>query len=322
MPDLKIFRVDAGVATEVAASGVALERSLQRLIETNMETVFGVRFLSSEYSTGTVHRGRIDSLGLDENNSPVIFEYKRSTSENVINQGLFYLDWLVDHKAEFQLLVQERLGGGEALAIDWSSPRLVCVARDFTRYDEHAVRQIDRNVGLVRYSQYGENLLAVELVTAVSSPTTSTSSRSRRSIPMEQTSEDAALETAGQSGLVRAGTSVGTHLARASEELAGLFKQYEQLALAQGDDVDVKENHNYFAFRRLKNFACVEVHNSSGNLLVYLKVNPDSINLIEGFSRDVRGVGHFGTGSLELRLTDTNRWALVEEYTTMSYIAS
>ena len=50
-----------------------------------------MRFLASEYSTGARHGGRIDSLGIDENSSPVIFEYKRAVNENVINQGLFYL---------------------------------------------------------------------------------------------------------------------------------------------------------------------------------------------------------------------------------------
>jgi RecB family endonuclease NucS len=53
---------------------------------------------ATEYETGKAHRGRIDSLGLDENGSPVIFEYKRTSNEDVINQGLFYLDWLMNHK--------------------------------------------------------------------------------------------------------------------------------------------------------------------------------------------------------------------------------
>ena len=35
----------------------------------------------------------MDSIGIDENNCPVIVEYKRSSNENIINQGLFYLDW-------------------------------------------------------------------------------------------------------------------------------------------------------------------------------------------------------------------------------------
>ena len=55
----------------------------------------------------------------------MIFEYKRSSSENVINQGLFYLDWLLDHKADFKLLVIEKLGMEVADQIDWSVPCVI-----------------------------------------------------------------------------------------------------------------------------------------------------------------------------------------------------
>lgn len=118
-----------------------------------------MRFLASEYSTGKTHKGRIDTLGIDENCSPVIIEYKRALSENVINQGLFYLDWLLDHKAEFKFLVIERLGNQAGEAIEWSSPRLCCIASDFTKYDEHAVQQNNRNIELIRYRRYGDSLL-------------------------------------------------------------------------------------------------------------------------------------------------------------------
>jgi len=140
MSELKLFQIENGEATELRGGSVALEKSLQNVIEHNMETFFGVRFLASEYSTGARHGGRIDSLGLDENSSPVIFEYKRSTNENVINQGLFYLDWLLDHRAEFKLLVLGELGAEAAGNIDWGNPRLVCVASGYTKYDEHAVK--------------------------------------------------------------------------------------------------------------------------------------------------------------------------------------
>ncbi|MFJ7244397.1 hypothetical protein ACIQWA_07070 [Kitasatospora sp. NPDC098652] len=82
------------------------ERDLQRLVEANMEEMLGgVRFLATEYSTGPVHRGRIDSLGLDEDGSPVLIEYKRTSSESVLAQGLFYLSWLVENRSEFEALV-------------------------------------------------------------------------------------------------------------------------------------------------------------------------------------------------------------------------
>ncbi len=59
---------------------------------------------------------------------------------------------------------------------------------------------------------------------------------------------------------------------------------------------------NYLAYRRIKNFACVEVHPQTDQLLVYLKIKPDEVGLEDGFSRDVRKIGHFGTGDLELRI--------------------
>ena len=71
MSDTKLFRIANGSVTELAGSAVALEKSLQNLMEQHPESFLGVRFLASEYSTGKTHAGRIDTLGLDENNCPV-----------------------------------------------------------------------------------------------------------------------------------------------------------------------------------------------------------------------------------------------------------
>ncbi|BCT78094.1 hypothetical protein SCMU_39360 [Sinomonas cyclohexanicum] len=313
MSDLKLFRIDGGRATELASRTVALERNLQTLIEENMETTFGVRFLASEYTTGKVHRGRIDSLGLDENGSPVIFEYKRTTNENVINQGLFYLDWLMDHRGEFQILVSAKLGADAATGIDWSAPRLICVANDFTRYDEYAVRQIDRNVELVRYRDFGSELLAIELVTSVSTETTAVTPKMPDGTP-------AAAPEAGKKA--SRPKTVAELLAQAGTGLAALYDKFETFALSLGDDVVKNERARYFAFRRLKNFACVEVHPASRNLLIYLKLDPATVVLQEGFLRDVRSIGHYGTGDLELRVTDDSEWTLVEDLTRRAYTAN
>lgn len=310
MADLKLFRIVEGVASELMSSSVALERDLQQLLESNLETVFGIRFLASEYGTGKVHRGRIDSLGLDENGSPVILEYKRTTNENVINQGLFYLDWLMDHQGEFQILVESCLGREVALGIDWSAPRLICVANDFTRYDEHAVRQIDRNVELVRYRDFGSELLAVELVTTTTTAASSSSQRRVSTVVHE-----------GGPRLSREKT-VADHLAQADRELQGLYADFEAFALSLGDDVVKNERKNYFAFRRLKNFACAEVHPQSRNLLIYLKLDPSTVEIQEGFMRDVSSIGHFGTGDVELRVVDKQSWETVEMLTRRAYEAN
>ena len=169
MSDIQLFRLGAnGSACELPGRAVAVEKQLQSLIERQMECFLGVRFLASEYATGKTHKGRIDSLGLDENGCPVIIEYKRHSNENVINQGLFYLDWLLDHQAEFRWLVMEKLGKQAAEQIEWGGTRLLCIAADFTRYDQHAVQLIQRNIELIRYKLFGDDLLLLELVNSVS----------------------------------------------------------------------------------------------------------------------------------------------------------
>lgn len=307
MSDLKLFRVAPdGRAQELDGGSVPLEKSLQRLVESNMEILFGVRFLASEYSTGARHGGRIDSLGIDENNSPVIFEYKRDRGESVINQGLFYLDWLTDHKAEFQILVQNRIDQGTASGIDWSSPRVICIANQFTRYDEHAVQQMGRRIELVRYRDFQGELLAFELVSAIRSNSQSTADVTSRNSKKRSSSE----------------RSVTDLLAAAPQDLTLLYEELDKHLNSLGDDVSVITNKNYFAYRRLKNFACVEVHPQSRALLVYLKVNPDTLDLVESFSRDVRSIGHFGTGDLELRIKNADDLQRALPLTEKSYESS
>ena len=46
------------------------EKELQTLIEKNLETVFNCRLIATEFSTGPVHGGRIDSLALSESRLP------------------------------------------------------------------------------------------------------------------------------------------------------------------------------------------------------------------------------------------------------------
>lgn len=291
MSDLKLFKLSSDHVTELAVSSMALEKSLQTLIEKHLDTFLGVTFLASEYSTGPKTGGRMDTLGIDENGAPVIIEYKKATNANVINQGLFYLDWLLDHRADFELLVIKKLGPEKAATIDWASPRLLCIAGDFSKYDLHAVGQMQRNIELIRYARYGEDLLALDLINRTSAPTSGNGGGTGSA-------------TGGDVVAPKPGTykTVSEYLAQADTELADRFAALRSMILEMGDDVEVKTLKLYFAFRRLKNFACVEVHTQTRKLLVYVK-HPDPASVAEqGFARDVTNIGHFGTGNLELTL--------------------
>lgn len=278
MAEIKLFSLNEGVK-ECTSSEVVLEKELQTLIEQNMEIFFGVRFLKSEYA---VTNGRMDSIGMDENNSPVIFEYKRSQNENVINQGLFYLDWLLDHKADFKLLVIDKLGMEAANNIDWSVPCVICVAHDFTKYDMHAVNQMQRNIKLVSYRRYDNGMLLLEhLNTPIVKPI---------------------MENAGDENGTKNSTQK-THLeklAAISENMKNLYHSICDFIESLGDDIVSNQLKLYLAYKKVQNMVCIEIYNKQ--IILFLKLNPDTVKLENGFTRDMRSIGHYGTGDLQITI--------------------
>jgi predicted transport protein len=158
---MPIFQVNNDKMKQLKTSNFKNERELQVLVEKNLEEIFGIKFIASEFSTGKKHGGRIDTLGLDENNAPVIIEYKWGEKDNVINQGLFYLDWLDDHKGDFQVIVEKKLG--RKIEIDWSQPRLILVTQSFNKYDKDAINRISENIELWTYSLYENGIFEVNI---------------------------------------------------------------------------------------------------------------------------------------------------------------
>ena len=180
------------------------------------------------------------------------------------------------------------LGEATADAIDWSAPRLVCIAGGYTRYDEHAVEHMNRNIELIRYRRFGRGLLMLEMVNAISAA--------------------GASPDGGSEGGSRPTKSPGSYktisevLASLDGPLLDLYQAVRDHVLALGDDIQEKRLKYYVAFKRIKNFACVEVHPNKSVVTTYLKVNPEDVDLIHGFTRDVRAVGHYGTGDLEVKI--------------------
>jgi predicted transport protein len=299
--EIKLFKLAPSGAAEIKGQSARIERALQTLIEQHCEIFLGVSFVASEYSTGQRHGGRIDTLGLDENHCPVIVEYKRSSQESVVTQGLYYLDWLLTARAEFEKLVAKKLGQQRASQIDWSSPRVLCIAGDFSRYDEHAILQIDRNIDLIRYSYFGKDLLALQLVDRQGASAPS-GSANRDAPPRGRTSGDKPFELA---------------LAGAEPAVREAFDELNVFVRALGDDVQEKQLKLYRVYRRIKNFTCVVAQRQ--NLTLYLKVNPDEIELKEGFTRDVRSIGHWGTGDLEVTIRHKDELREAEPLITKSY---
>ncbi len=280
MADIKLFSVSNKVE-ELQSKQVTLEKELQQLLEKNMTTFFGVTFLKSEYK---ITNGRMDSIGIDENNCPVIFEYKRSVNENVINQGLFYLDWLLDHKADFKLLVMDVLGQEKADAIDWSMPCVICVANDFTKFDEHAVNQMQRNIKLVRYKKFGDNLILLEHLNAPN---------------VQPTVYDDTSITQAKKNISKY-TDFKQFYDKAGKKNQNIFNSVRDYILSLGDDVSENQLKYYVAFKKVRNIVCAEIYQNY--VCLHLRIDPKTVELKENFIEDVSEKGHWGTGDLRILL--------------------
>lgn len=300
MGDFQLFRYDNKNVEEIKGSSVALEKALQNLIEKHLETFTGVRFLASEYITGKVHGGRIDSLGIDENGCPVIIEYKRSTNENVINQGLYYLDWLMDHKAEFELLVMNKYGKESSEQIEWGSPRLICIAGDFTKYDSHAVQQIDRNISLMRYKKFGDELLMLELVNSTTAEANTTAPAAKKQNKNKYKYVHEFYEDMPQ-------------------DMKDLYADIENFIQSLGDDVQKTTLKFYIAFKRVKCFATAEFRPQKKCILIYVKADPAKMTFQEGLTRDVSNLGHFGPCNIEMTIKNSTDFEKVKPLITESY---
>lgn len=296
MANIKMFNIK-GHVEELPSKQVTLEKELQKLLEDNMYTFFGVTFLKSEYR---ITDGRMDSIGIDENNCPVIFEYKRSVNENVINQGLFYLDWLLGHKADFKLLVLEVLGQKIADSIDWSMPSVICIANDFTKYDEHAVNQMQRNIKLIRYRKFGDDLIAFEHLNAPQ---------------VQPLFDNTVLQSVKNNN--EKDKDFKQCFEEANEKTQNLFYTIKEYILSLGDDVSENPVKHYVVYKKAKNVICVGVNKNS--LWLRLKLNPDTVDLIPGFIIDIRGKGYLGTGDLRVIIKNIDDFEKVQHLINRAY---
>ncbi|MFJ6101899.1 DUF5655 domain-containing protein [Streptomyces sp. NPDC092359] len=290
MTELMLFRQDAdGRDVKLSGKTAALEVELQRRVEAGLEQMLGIRFLASEYATGPWHRGRIDTLGLDENGSPVVIEFKKGSDSGVMSQAVSYMAWLESAQHEFEALVREKLGAEAADSVDWRQPRMVCIAAGFSHHDRVAVQRLPERIDLVRYRIFEGNLLSLLLVeSSPGSPRTAPRRRREREAAAEDSPVALATSSPSGAGLV-------------PECLRDLFAEVDEALTAWGE-VEVVPLKHYIAYRRLVNVASVLFRPKHLVILVYLRLDPDTVVLEEGFSRDMRGVGHLGTGDLEVRI--------------------
>lgn len=138
---------------------IDLEKDIQKNTEDNLMEIFGLKFIDTEFS---IQNFRLDTIAFDENTkSFVIIEYKKDKNISVVDQALAYLSVMLNNKAEFILLFQEKTGKSiKREEVDWSQSRIILIADSFTNYQENAIGFKDLPIELYEVKIYEDNLIS------------------------------------------------------------------------------------------------------------------------------------------------------------------
>lgn len=158
---MELFRVKKGLLESIGSEPFALEKEIQDLVESNLEALFNLEFVSSEYSCGGF---RLDTLAFDSSsNAFVIIEYKRGHSYSVVDQGYSYLSLMLNNKAEFILEYNEQSGKQlKRNSVDWSSSRVIFVSPSFNSYQKNSVNFSDVPFELWEIRRFDGGIVALE----------------------------------------------------------------------------------------------------------------------------------------------------------------
>lgn len=158
---MPLYKINATKLSAITTTDFRLERDSQRLIEANIEQVFGLKFVDTEFQLNGL---RVDTLAFDEeSNSFVVIEYKRDRSSSVIDQGYSYLALVLNNKADFVLRFNETQKKSLTKNdIDWSATRVIFVAARFTTHQLGSINFQDLPIELWKVQLHEGDLLSIE----------------------------------------------------------------------------------------------------------------------------------------------------------------
>jgi len=295
---MALFKIKNKKVYKILSTKFDYEKNLQNLFEENLEELLNIVFLASEYSTS--FGGRIDTLGIDKNGSPVIIEYKKSQNENIINQGLSYLRWLLDHKADFEVLCKKK---SINIKIDWNSPRVICIAESFNKFDLDTVVLLPIKIELLRYKFYNGGILSLEHETYPEIKLSTKFFKSKK-----------------QKEILPRRYSIEDHLKKADKEIRQIFNILREKITSLDKNIVEEPKAKYVAYKLSTNF--VDVVILANSLKIFLNLKSGQLNDSFGIARDLtkpKPIGHWGNGDYEIKLQSKENIDKVFELIKQSY---
>lgn len=287
---MPLFKIDKENKLEyIKESKFKLEKDIQKLTEANLETIFELEFVKTEFS---LNQFRIDTLAFDkESNSFVIIEYKRDKNYSVIDQGYAYLSLMLNNKADFILEYNENSDNTlKRNDIDWSQSKVIFLSPSFTTYQREAINFKDLPIELWEVKRFKNNTVSYNQV-KTSGAKESINTISKQDKTIEDVSKEIKVFTEQE------------HIDKAEDDIKELYNQTKESIFNLDDNISINPRKHFIGFQ-VNNKSFTDIVLLKKGLKIYLNLKSGELEDARNVSRDVSNVGHWGNGAYEIQIKD------------------
>lgn len=268
-----------------------LEKDIQNLFESNLETLTHWKFIRSEF---TIKANRIDTLAYDsETNSFVIIEYKKDRHFSVVDQGVSYLNLMLEYKADFIVEYNESQNATIKRAdIDWSQSKVIFVSPAFTDFQKQASNFKDLPIELWEIKQYENDIVLINPIKKSKAAPNIKEVKSEQNSTINKITKEVTVYTEE------------LYLAGKNDSVIELYESYKQAILNLSPELEVHPKKWYIAFKTKTNVVDIEVQ--ANTLKMWINLKKGQLDDSKNIMRDVSDLkGHNGNGDYEIIIKDT-----------------
>lgn len=287
---MQLFQYNKGKLRILKEKSFKLEKEIQETIETNLEYISSYKFIKSEFS---IKNYRIDTLAFDEeNHSFVIIEYKRNRNYSVIDQGISYLNLMLEYKADFIIEYNESQKMDlKYNNVDWSQSKIIFIAPSFTDFQRQSSNFKDLPIELWEIKRFENDVIVINPIKRT---------QSAPSIKQVQTKEKTNISKVVNEIKIY---TEEDHLRGKPEEIIELYENFRNAILNLTSDIEIFPKKLYIAFKKNKNIADIRIQQKG--IKIWINLHKGDLDDPKNIAKDISHKGHWGNGDYEVNILDT-----------------
>ena len=288
---MPLFKNNNGDLEQIKETSFDLERKIQKITEDNLERIFNLQFVRTEFQLG---RFRIDTLAFDlESSSFVIIEYKKDRDSGLFEQGLAYIEIMLDRGADFITEYNESLDKNlKKRDIDWSQSKIIFVSPSFNKNQKQAAN-LDLHIELWQVHSYQNDIVEY--------------------FPIQTNDTKTPMKILGSKGstINKIAREIKTydeeyHFQRhGSDKIKELYYEIKRRVVSLGDNIQPIFRKEYIAFKTSYNFVYLNLKRNMIHIDLALKI--DEVQDPKKILRNMDGIGHHGAGYSRITVDDKSQ---------------